>query len=359
MDTAMLRAFLADIRANPLDDTPRLILADWLEDHALTEAERARGRFLRLCTGGDGDLSPEAAALREEHNAAWLGSLPECKGVMADCTSGLVLLVGEVGYFLSTEIAAFAASPAGDWVIGLCLTGGYSVFQLLLARPWLGNISCLGFASSVGFLPHGFQPFVASPNLGGLRCLDLSRQSLLLTHLKTLAGWPGLGNLHSLILTGNLLGSSGMEAPAGAASLAELHVLDLADCKIGGLGLQALAWRGCFAHLRKLDLSANDLPGQDLDFLHRSSLIPTLERLYLGDNDLGNLGVRVLAGIELPALRKLSLRSCNLSAEAIEFLAAAPWLRQLRYLDLEDNALRDEDIQRLREVCGPNLGIDI
>ena len=35
--------FMADIIANPEDDTPRLVYADWLEDHG-----DGRGRFLRL-----------------------------------------------------------------------------------------------------------------------------------------------------------------------------------------------------------------------------------------------------------------------------------------------------------------------
>ncbi len=49
---SMRDAFLADILAAPHDDTPRLVYADWLDDNATSEAERARAEFIRLqCTG--------------------------------------------------------------------------------------------------------------------------------------------------------------------------------------------------------------------------------------------------------------------------------------------------------------------
>jgi uncharacterized protein (TIGR02996 family) len=37
-------AFLADIQANPDDDRPRLVFADWLEDHG----DPARAEFIRV-----------------------------------------------------------------------------------------------------------------------------------------------------------------------------------------------------------------------------------------------------------------------------------------------------------------------
>src|SRR6187402_2898783 len=42
--TTQEQGFLADIVANPADDTPRLVFADWLEDHGQTH----RAEFIRL-----------------------------------------------------------------------------------------------------------------------------------------------------------------------------------------------------------------------------------------------------------------------------------------------------------------------
>lgn len=41
-------AFLRAIAAAPDDNTPRVVYADWLDDHASTDADRARAEFLRI-----------------------------------------------------------------------------------------------------------------------------------------------------------------------------------------------------------------------------------------------------------------------------------------------------------------------
>jgi uncharacterized protein (TIGR02996 family) len=41
-------AFLRAIASSPDDDTPRLVFADWLDEHAASDADRARAEFLRL-----------------------------------------------------------------------------------------------------------------------------------------------------------------------------------------------------------------------------------------------------------------------------------------------------------------------
>src|SRR4051794_28757608 len=42
------KGLLADILENPDDDAPRLIYADWLDEHARDESDRARAEFIRL-----------------------------------------------------------------------------------------------------------------------------------------------------------------------------------------------------------------------------------------------------------------------------------------------------------------------
>src|SRR4051812_5771442 len=81
-------AFHDAIRDDPEDDTPRLVLADWLEEHGRDEADSARARFLRLgCEvakrpalgGGD----PEAKRYREvyaENRARWFPHLLALRG---------------------------------------------------------------------------------------------------------------------------------------------------------------------------------------------------------------------------------------------------------------------------------------
>jgi uncharacterized protein (TIGR02996 family) len=45
---AALRGLLDGIKASPEDDAPRLVLADWLEENAVTEADHARAEHVRV-----------------------------------------------------------------------------------------------------------------------------------------------------------------------------------------------------------------------------------------------------------------------------------------------------------------------
>jgi uncharacterized protein (TIGR02996 family) len=63
-------ALLAAVIARPEDDLPRLVFADWLEEHG----EPSRATFIRAQIAGD---EATAAALLREFQAAWDRDLPE------------------------------------------------------------------------------------------------------------------------------------------------------------------------------------------------------------------------------------------------------------------------------------------
>src|SRR5205823_9469231 len=73
------KEFLADIREHPDDDAPRLIYADWLDDHG----DEARAEFIRVQCALARQARPERRAEleRREHELlsanrqAWLGPL--------------------------------------------------------------------------------------------------------------------------------------------------------------------------------------------------------------------------------------------------------------------------------------------
>src|SRR5436305_11539316 len=78
-------AFLNDICAHPDDVSPRLVYADWLDEHGGPDAA-ARAEFIRTqvelarLTEQDprrGTLEARAAALLATHRAAWVGPMPE------------------------------------------------------------------------------------------------------------------------------------------------------------------------------------------------------------------------------------------------------------------------------------------
>jgi len=84
MDTEA--AFLEDIAAAPLDDVPRLIYADWLQDQD-DPVRAARGEFIRAQIEADrlqaagtdldtwAELAARAGRLQTEYQARWLGKV--------------------------------------------------------------------------------------------------------------------------------------------------------------------------------------------------------------------------------------------------------------------------------------------
>src|SRR5689334_5694977 len=77
----MLRgALMADIIENPDDDTPRLVLADWLDENDdLDRAEFIRLQLLLAKRGDDRTLATEQTRARELeklHKDLWLMELP-------------------------------------------------------------------------------------------------------------------------------------------------------------------------------------------------------------------------------------------------------------------------------------------
>src|SRR5436305_1933691 len=69
--------FLAAVAARPGDDLPRLIFADWLDEHGYAD----RAEFIRLqCAAARGGAPPDArrriADLEATHRRDWLADLP-------------------------------------------------------------------------------------------------------------------------------------------------------------------------------------------------------------------------------------------------------------------------------------------
>src|SRR5215203_3911185 len=69
-------ALIAAILANPDEDTPRLVYADWLQEHG----DEERAEFIRLQCGhaGDDEAAEERTAeLEDRHRPRWLAGLPQ------------------------------------------------------------------------------------------------------------------------------------------------------------------------------------------------------------------------------------------------------------------------------------------
>jgi uncharacterized protein (TIGR02996 family) len=123
-----VRIFFRDIKEHPDDDTPRLIFADWLQEHG-DVADAARGEFLRSCVLRH-RLSPDdpnhnilkrrEGELFTEHRWAWLGPLADqARGWGFE--RGLIQIEAQAGKLLIPEVSSWARTEAGLWIDALKL----------------------------------------------------------------------------------------------------------------------------------------------------------------------------------------------------------------------------------------------
>src|SRR5262249_2665755 len=137
MDERVLHSFLDDIKANPLEDTPRLILADWLEEHGETEAERARGTFLRAQCQEDVTVAED---LLTRHRTAGVGELDRVPLAGVSFERGLVHVMGLLAQLLDDQLAT---EPTWKWVEALEVVGQEGRLSPLWRQPWLDEVSTL------------------------------------------------------------------------------------------------------------------------------------------------------------------------------------------------------------------------
>src|SRR5207248_2932002 len=125
-------AFLAEAKEHPDDDTPRLVLADWLEEHGDAD-DAARAEFVRSqCERARLEFrEPRAVELRQReddllrlHQHAWFGPLMD-RAEWWNFTRGQAAVRIAGGRFARGVMDAVAESEVGGWVHSLCLNRLY------------------------------------------------------------------------------------------------------------------------------------------------------------------------------------------------------------------------------------------
>jgi uncharacterized protein (TIGR02996 family) len=224
-------AFLRAVIAEPDEDAPRLVYADWLEERG-----DPRGEFIRLqCTLAAReprrDLAARADALREEHEDEWVGPIRGLaqgwkfrRGFIEDVT-----VAGPT--FLVCDEELFRLAP----------------------------IRHLRLTDAVRHLPS----LTLSPALAGLRALDLSHNRFGCPGAQVVAGSSYLGSLTALQLRSTGLEAAGVAALAESLTLARLTLLDLSGNSIGVEGLRALARSPYLGRRAPLSVRYDPIPGAD------------------------------------------------------------------------------------------------
>lgn len=239
-DDAFLKAILAD----PDDDSPRLIYADWLDEQGQPErAEfiRVQCELARLPEGEPrrGELEARERELLTLHQGAW-------------ATDALRPLTGMVtswwfrrGFIEKVTVEARGVLAHADALFGRAPIRQLGVY---LAR-------------------RRIQSLLVLPHVARLAGLYLSGNSLGGDGVRWVAASPFLGRLTTLGLRYNGMGDEGAETIAASPHLPCLRTLELAVNNIGDAGALALARSYHFPRLVNLDLNGNPIGNEALDVL--------------------------------------------------------------------------------------------
>jgi uncharacterized protein (TIGR02996 family) len=338
-------AFLEAIREHPGDDAPRLVYADWLDEHGDPDRAEFIRTQCRLAGLGEDDPARDALELRERallagHGAAWREELPPWARKGAVFRRGFVEgVTARAGQFVRGAGALFAAATVRHaW-----LTYPYNFQEppsrpdpALAACPFLARLTSLKLGGSFGGAvgDDGVRTLVASPHLANLETLDLGGNQVTAAGVRAVAESPHLPALAVLDLSGdrygrnpNPGGDEGAAILAGSARLAGLRELRLERSEIGPAGAAALADS---PHLRRL------------------------ARLHLPGNPLGPRGGLALAGSrKLTELAVLNLAFARLDTAAAEALLTSRNLARLADIDLSAN---DVDPRGLRRAFAGKAG---
>jgi uncharacterized protein (TIGR02996 family) len=390
-------AFLADIAEHPDDDTPRLVYADWLDDHGdsgRAEFIRLQCRLARLDEDDPARLSLEDRAddLCRANGARWRGQLPALadvsywgqfrRGFIEDLTvyraRGLIAGGADLHRLLplrqltiqrldSGDVAGLCALPLLDNLETLLVQGGRpsadAVKRLAgcerlrrLRRLSLNNLSlgdrgvrALARSAHLPRLEHlglyfndigaaSVQAILNAPGWPELSSLDLGCNEDFDEWAFDLAGSPRAARLRHLGLQSLILTPEALAALVKSPHLTALESLDLCGNEVGEEEARALLAGSALAGLRELNLGGNSGNTEALAVLARSLLLARLETIDFSETRCGTEGMRALTtGPWRP--RRLFLAQCDLDDEAVAVLAGSPVLSAVRELDLWDNQI--------------------
>jgi uncharacterized protein (TIGR02996 family) len=314
--------FLQDILAHPDDDAPRLVYADWLDDHG----EETRAEFIRL--------QIELAQL-EEWDARRPGLEQRQKRLLKlharPWGEGMVRKVYG-GEFRRGFLERIELPP------NVFLANADELFRRFPLRR-------LRLGSSFG--DPAVRALAISPHLARLTELEIPYSRMTAAGLEALVSSPHVRGLKVLEIDFNRIGAEGARLIAEAPNLAGLTALTVKTCEIGSAGAAALAGSPHLAGLTKLDLMSNDIDDAGAVTLAGSPHLRDLVELSLWVNDIGPAGARALASARWPRLSRLYL-SCNkLGLEGVQALTSARGLRRLTVLGLGVVCLRSAKADRV------------
>jgi uncharacterized protein (TIGR02996 family) len=372
-------SLLKAVKDAPDEDAPRLVLADWLEEHG-DEAQRGRAELIRLQCESWRQLphaphfcvrSPREKELEERYGAEWVASLG---GGVKEVTyeRGLARVKVYARSFLGKRMTALAGKEAWAWVeqaAPVVASGAdhwtgpgwrageepaHPQLAEVLRSPLLKSVRKLEL--SWVLLNAGDVDVLARARLGHVRELGLGYDYLDAPGTAALAGIDWFRNLTALDLQQNQLRAEGARALAEATNLTNLEELNLVWDLIGPEGMAALASSPHFPHMRRLNLYGNHIRDAGAQALVEAPLWDRLTHLALSACMISDAGVRALASSPRSAhLIVLELRGNTITDGGARDLASSPYLDNLQVLDVRQTRIGEEGATALRARFGERV----
>lgn len=354
--TADHDALLAAVCANPQEDTPRLVYADWLDENADDFADpavmRARAAFIRTDVAMCGREEWDADrvnwlrwAKRPLETQAWPTAppLPEhCHWSRPPLyRRGFPWWVHVVPGWRTLPNVPSSLTPVERVAFSDLST---PAIRDVTESGWLGGVREFEFGRC-RLTPSDLRRLTESPALTGAEFLDIGDGVITSNGVRVLcesAVFPRLTELY----VGDVLRGRGLAAAVARVTVpTRLKRLRLSNLRLEGSDLAAFVGAPAVSGLESFAFYGR--PGSNPGIIEATASAPLrhLRRLVVTQVPLAPEAVRMLAGAcFLAQLRHLSLVSCNLTADSARELASGFGLAGLRVLDLESNLLGDDGV---------------
>jgi uncharacterized protein (TIGR02996 family) len=373
-------ALFAGVKAEPDEDAPRLVLADWLEEHgdedgrAHAELIRVQCEIVRRCAvlidptrpgpihallrdvgyyhHDNYNLPPLFSSITETDEQVVALRAREKELLQPWTAEGRIPLVSSSrrvrwgrGFasldledvpFRPRDMAALAAGPFGPRIEQLVLHVLPSNVAKIARNEILAHlggikVGCEKLTAAV------LTALLASPHLAGLRRLDADWLTSP-DQVDALTAAPQRGCLTHLYLSRHPLKTPGFGRLAAAdfPSLKALHFGGLSNLRAEGA--RALSTAPFLAHLRDLVLNHGSLGPEGMEALAAGPHFRCPARLHVGLNSIGPEGLRaILDAPGLEGVAVLGLSNNHLDDGAVAQLAASPRLSGLLALSFINN----------------------
>ena len=344
---------LDPVLTNPVEDTPRLAVAAWLDEHG-NESDRKWAEFIRLqLAPKEGDDPPcRERELRKQLNPRLMNGLSVGRDPIyhGGFIEGLTLSTDEFLAHIPTLVRRIPLRRLRLFQAYGSTTRLADVFQ----SPYLAQL-CELYIRNGNLDLEALRQLTQCPFLSNLGSLTLQYADLGQAGARLLAESPVLKNLGMLHLLTTGIGDEGIACIAASEILAPVEDLSILGNRITGTGIKVFADSLSSRRLLSLNLWGNRIGTEGVQALMGATRLHNMERLFLALSDVDHEAIENWPSILRPSkLLWLDISGSNwskppkiLKDAGLTAIAKALWMENLRVLHLTHNGIGSAGVEAL------------